>query len=303
MSVFVSIGGITIDLYFQGDALTFYRDRFQLALGGKYFTDHFYQKIGGGGANVAIGVANHQIKSAVLGKIGANPFQYNIYESLKNHNVATDLVQVARNFINISTILLSKTGERSVINYNTPHQHLFDFRKTKMILAKADWVYLGNLPDVALTARTELLRYLRQNNVRVVVNLGINDCRRPIKQLLPFFQQIDYLIVNGHEFSEMVKAHYRDIHFQENVIEWYIPVLNHKTVVITEGKAGCFAYRYGQVFHQKAEPVTNVIDTNGVGDGFTAGFIAAMIKTGNLEKALKNGTRYAAKIIGKIGAN
>ncbi len=55
----ISVGTISVDLYFLGKSFTFKDNRFALALGGKYQAENFYLSVGGGGANVAIGVAKH----------------------------------------------------------------------------------------------------------------------------------------------------------------------------------------------------------------------------------------------------
>ena len=80
----ISIGNISIDLYFKGDSLTFEKNRFQLAIGGKYFVDQFHTGVGGGGVNVAIGASKAGIKSAVMGTIGNNPFKKMILYLTKN---------------------------------------------------------------------------------------------------------------------------------------------------------------------------------------------------------------------------
>ena len=71
----ISIGTVSIDLYFTGGALTHSSDRFELAVGGKYFAEHFYENLGGGATNVAIGVHNEGLRCALLAKIGNNPFK------------------------------------------------------------------------------------------------------------------------------------------------------------------------------------------------------------------------------------
>lgn len=47
----------------------------------------------------------------------------------------------------------------------------------------------------------------------------------------------------------------------------------------------------------------HVVDTTGVGDGYTAGFITSYLRYSDVERAMKAGTRYASKIVKKIGAN
>ncbi|MFN4213084.1 MAG: carbohydrate kinase family protein, partial [Microgenomates group bacterium] len=66
---------------------------------------------------------------------------------------------------------------------------------------------------------------------------------------------------------------------------------------------GSYAYYQGKVYHQKAYPIKKIVDTTGAGDGYTAGFIAEYFRSKDIKKAMANGAKYAAKILGKIGAN
>ena len=90
----ISIGNISIDMFFKGDSLTYEHNRFQLAIGGKYFVDQFHQGLGGGGANVAIAAARHGAKAAVVGKVGVNSFRKIIMEDLRDAGVDTSLCQI-----------------------------------------------------------------------------------------------------------------------------------------------------------------------------------------------------------------
>src|SRR3989344_1734033 len=299
----ISIGNISIDLYFKGSSLTFEKDRFQLAIGGKYFVDQFHTGIGGGGVNVAIGVAKEGIKSAVMGTIGNNPFKKMILQLLEAKQVSSKLCFIENDYYNISSILLSEKGERSIIHYSTPHKNIL--RKASSInnLIEAKIVYMGNLPEVSLTEREVTLNLCKKNNIMTVVNLGVADCRRSKQQLRQLLKKIDILIINGHEFAELVKAPYKDIHYKENVVEWYFPELEDKTVVVTEGKKGSYAYMGGKVYHQKAIEVDKIVDATGAGDGYTAGFIAEYFHSKDIEKSMQKGSLYASKILAKIGAN
>ncbi len=299
----ICIGGISIDLYFKGDSLTFKDDRFQLAIGGKYLAEHFYVGIGGGGANVAIGATKNGLRTAVMGKIGNNPFKKIIIIKLIEHGISYSLCDIENNYYNVSSILLSQSGERSIIHYMSPHQHLTNENNELKGISKTRMVYLGNLPDVSLSERTGLLNFFKKRAIKTVVNLGVSDCRRPLSQLKKFLDTVDVLIVNGHEFAELVKAPYKDIHFKEQVVEWYIPFLTDQIVVITEGGKGSFAYVRNKVYYQKADLVEKIIDATGAGDGYTAGFIAEYSKSANIEKAMEKGSKYAARILTKIGAN
>lgn len=298
----ISIGNISIDLFFKGESLTFKDGRFQLAVGGKYFADQFHTSIGGGAANVAIGVAKHGLKTAILCQIGNNPFKNILIDHLHSFDISTKFCTIAENYFNVSCIILNEKGERTIIHHVTPHQHILNDNVIKQ-LANAKFVYLGNLPVVALNEREKLLGIVRKNSVFVLVNLGVKDCRRAKEQLINFFAYSDIIIQNGHEFAEIVKAPYKDIHFKENIVRWYIPQLQDKIFIITEGEKGSYAYVKGYVYHQPAIKVQEIVDATGAGDGYTAGFIAEYFRSKNIEKAMEKGANYAAKILSKVGAN
>ena len=299
----ISIGNISLDLFFQGESLTFEKGRFQLAVGGKYFVNTLHQSVGGGGANVAIGAAKNGLRCAVLGKVGQKNFKSMIQEELKERNVSTELLQLEDDYLNLSAILLSSSGERSIIHYSPRHEHILRTKNDLEQIVKAKIIYLGNLPDVPLSEREQLLNFVKNNKITTVVNLGVTDCRRPKHQLANFLAKIDILIVNGHEFADLVKAPYKDIHFQENVVRWYAPGLRGKLVIVTEGKRGSYGYFYDQIHHQSAFEAAKVIDTTGAGDAYTAGFISEYFKTSNIKKSMEAGAKYASRILGKIGAN
>lgn len=299
----ISIGSISIDLYFKGDSLTFKDDRFQLAIGGKYLAEHFNTGLGGGGANVAISATKNGLKTAVMGKVGNNVFKKIILDKLEENNVSHTLCDFEDHYNNVSSILLSSAGERSIIHYVTPHQHLFSDSNELKGITRSKMIYLGNLPDVSLTERTELLHFFKRKGMKTVINLGVSDCRRSLSQLMKFLEPVDILILNGHEFAELVKAQYKDIHFKEHVVKWYIPSIENKIVVVTEGEKGSYSYFGNKMYHQPAEQIDKIVDTTGAGDGYTGAFIAEYFKSENIERSMNKGSVYASKILQRIGAN
>lgn len=299
----ISIGNISIDLFFQGESLTHTGNRFNLALGGKYLVDHFYEALGGGGANVAIGATKHGLKSAIIGVIGNNQFKPIILKHLKDHGVADEFCSYKDNYQKISSILLSPSGERSIINYETPHEHIFENTQDFLNLKKAKMIYMSNLPRVSLQERMHALSYLHANSIPVMFNLGIKDCRRPLHQILPLINKSGMLIVNAHEFSELVKHSYERIDFNRDVRK-YIHSSYDSLLIVTDGEKGSYCYYRDQVYYMRAMPVSKVLDTTGAGDAYTAGFISGYLKyKGEIVKAMETGAHYAVKIIEKVGAN
>lgn len=299
----ITVGNISIDLFYKGKSLTFKNNRFELAIGGKYFTDNFIEAVGGGGANVAIGGAKLGLKSAILGKVSNNSFKQIILDKLKSASVSTKLCQFKNNYLNISTILYTETGEHTIINYRDKHQSIIESKEDYHKILQTKIVYMANLSDVSLTNKIEFLRYLYSKNLFTVVNLGVTDCRRNNAEIKTLLHYINILIVNKYEFADLVKAPYKDIHLKENIIKWYIPDLENKILIITCGKEGSYGYFNYKVNHQPAVNVNKIVNTVGAGDSYSAGFVSEYIKTKDIYLAMKKGASYSTKILSKIEAN
>jgi len=298
----LTVGNVSMDLYFKSNTLTHTGDRFTLAIGGKYYADYFYEGLGGGAANVAIGVSKMGLQAAVYGKVGKNRFTDIIVKQLNDHHVCKDFCDITTDYSKISTILLSETGERTIINYETPHEHMFatDLDLGKLLEGRA--VYISNLPHVSLAERVKMLRFLKKHERFVFENLGTKDCRRPLEQIEQLLLHVDALILNGHEFSELVKKPYEDIDFRKDVRSLFTPLQN-KILVVTEGPKGSYSYSASGILHQEAVKPERVVDTTGAGDGYTAGFIAEYLKSKDIGRAMSKGAHYAVKILERVGAN
>jgi len=298
----ITIGSISIDMYYRGDSLTQKDGRFNLALGGKYLVEHFYAGLGGGAANVAIGVQEHGYKTAIVGKIGENQFKDLILKHLKDHNISSALCDRDKDYIKISSILLSPEGERTIIHYETPHEHIFSCETDLKKIEESKIVYLSNLWRVPLDERKRLLSFAQSKNILTIMNLGIADCRRSLVQIEQLLFHTDILILNTHEFAEMIKVPFQKINFRDTIVHLFAP-LKSLIVIVTDGKNGAFAYKNNKVIHEPAHEVKKIVDTTGAGDAFSAGFIAGYLEKSTIEYALHLGSKHGAKIIQKIGAN
>ena len=289
-------------MYYRGDSLTQKEGRFALAVGGKYLVEHFYAGLGGGAANVAIGVQRKGYKTAIVGKIGDNQFKDLVHKHLKENNITSSLCQLEKDYMKISSILLSPEGERTIIHYETPHEHILRSGADLRHLENTKIVYMSNLWRVPLDERKKILSHLFHKKILTIINLGIADCRRNSDQLEALLTHVNILILNTHEFAELVKKPLKSINFKSDVV-YLFPLLKTKILVITDGKNGAYAYVDGGVLFEPAVAVAKVVDTTGAGDAFSSGFIAGYLGKANIEFALRIGNRQGAHIVQKIGAN
>lgn len=298
------LGSVSIDLYYKGSSLTENDGRFELAIGGKYYVDHFYEGLGGGGANVAIGVTKAGLKAGLIAKIGNNPFKPIICKKLDDEHIFhEEFCSIEEDYTNISSILLNTKGEKTIVNYRTPDQQLMKCEDDFDKIEKAKAMYMANLSKVSWEERLKILQFAKSNGKKIFANLNVTDCRRPLEEIISFIEHVDVLIINSYEYADIVKSPYESIDFQSDIIEKFTPFTKNHLLVITDGKKGSYAYHTSKVSHQKAIIIPKVIDTTGAGDAYTAGFIAEYLGSKDIEKAMEKGAHYAVKILSKMGAN
>lgn len=295
-----SIGDITIDLFFRDETLTRQADRFSLAVGGKYAVSYFHESLGGGGANVAAGAAHFGLKTAVMGKIGENAFKQMIVQKLIKKTVACEFLTIEKDYVNLSAILLTTDGERTIIHYCPPHKGLpssegmFD----KAFNTRA--VYMGNLPYTSPAARKKLLAGFKKRGALVCLNFGVSDCRNRNPHLEDLISQCDVLILNTHEYAELVKKKKETLDFSQNCADRIN--LEAKILILTDGPGGSYLYHQNKVHFQPAIAPAKIVDTTGAGDAYVSGFLADYLTNKDLPKAMRQGASYAAQIIGRVGA-
>jgi sugar/nucleoside kinase (ribokinase family) len=76
-----------------------------------------------------------------------------------------------------------------------------------------------------------------------------------------------------------------------------------RVAVCTLGAEGAIAVDAQRVRHQVPAEPAHVVDTNGAGDGFMAGFLAAHLEGADMSSALRAGARQAARALGTVQLN
>ncbi|MEI6533173.1 MAG: carbohydrate kinase family protein [Candidatus Roizmanbacteria bacterium] len=297
----LSIGTLGVDLYYQSESYSIENNKISFVLGDKYLAESFFVGIGGGATNVAIGCEKHGLRTSLMAKIGNNPFKKLILDRLNEERISHLHCDYEDNYHNVSSIFLTSSGERTVLNYHTNHQHFLRDEKDLEPLKRANNIFLGNLPDVSWSERLKMLHYAKQNGAKIFVNLGLKDCKRDKDQLDAMIRATDVLILNSKELAEFMKISSDSLNIQK-VISHLNGRFYGKVVVVTHGSKGSYAFSDNAVFYQPALE-GNIIDTLGAGDGYTSGFISKYIEENDIKDSMLAGAEYAKVIIGKIGAN
>ena len=302
MSKIVSVGSLTLDLFFQDKSLTIKKNRFNLALGGKYVTEYFNQGIGGGGGNIAVGLSRIGIETALWSQIGQGGVSSLIESRLLEENIIIDSLEFIPDLNNISVILLSEKGERTIINHRS-HKSELDFNSVvKKLIKNSQGLYLGNLPELSLNLRQEILGYAKSHGLTTFLNLGVKDCRFRLKVLKKLIEQVDYLVLNRYELSDILNINPQEL--MPNIINYQSQIFdnNRAVLIITDGEFGSYAQSDKETIYQTAYKVPKVVDSTGAGDAFTSAFISGITLGYPLKLCLRAGAKNSASVIAKINA-
>lgn len=299
----VSVGTTTIDMYFLGGDLKAKGNTFELTCGSKYFVDSFQESIGGGATNVAIGAAKLGMRVALVTEIGQNSFKRVIFEKLDLHAISYKYCLLSHEFRNFSTVLLRDDGEKTVINYRSPHTDFLKQLPPEDLFSQSKNLYLGHIAQVSVYHRTMLLRVAKKHGLTTYVTLGSDDLQQAHDHISDLMSHTDVLFLNKEEFAEYARVGAEHLNLKDNVSHIYRHLPLPKLLVVTDGQYGSYAYDGQNVIHQPSISVGKIIDSTGAGDGFCAGFIHSYHKDKHLAAALKAGAQFSAHKLTHLGAN
>lgn len=267
-----------------------------LPMGAKVPIDELVFETGGGATNAAVTLARFGFKTACVSRIGQDMGGREIKERLKDEKVETTNFQTDPKLRTAySIILLSGVGHRAILVYRGASANL-DAKDVAWKSITSDWIYL-----TSVAGNTELLRKIfeqaKQNMTHLAWNPGNMEIALGLKKLLPHLMQTDLLFLNLEEAAALAQTSPRHV---EKIVKTLSP-LPRTALIITDGSHGARVYSRGVVWHA---PVLKgrVVNTTGAGDAFGSAFTAAIMKDGDLKKALKIATLNAFGVVSHMGA-
>lgn len=309
----VSIGAITVDLQLKAHdadlAAHGLRKGFSNLVSAKTAAEiagelEYTRTPGGPGTNVAAGVALRGGAVALTGKIANDGHGQFITKRLQGHGADF-------------TPLLSgnpATGTTAVLALTTP-----DKERTFAFAAGASMEMKPEDIDAALIAQAKITyidSYLWLTE----------DGRAAVKHAAEAAKQSGGLVALALNDAELVKSHQAEFHalalshadilvgdqrefmslFKTATLEETLDAISAfgKTASMTMGKSGAFVAEGGSVTHVPAKTLDQslVIDTNGAGDQFAAGFIYGLAPGKDAVESGRQGAEWASDVIQHFGA-
>ncbi|MEH7083079.1 1-phosphofructokinase [Neobacillus drentensis] len=235
---------------------------------------------GGKGINVSTVLNQFDTSSIALGFVGGFTGAY-IEQYLHKEKIETDFVQVDEDTrINVKL----KTGQESEINAKGPKITEENFsllkQKIKQLSANDLLVLAGSIPSsLPKTTYEELVKICSESSAHFVVDAE-GDL---LKKVLPY--QPLLIKPNHHELGELFET---TITTAEEVIPYgkKLVEMGAKNVIVSLAGAGAVLINSETTLLAEV-PKGEVKNSVGAGDSMVAGFLAAYVKTRNIEESFR----------------
>ncbi len=267
---------------------------------------------GGGATNAATAFSRQSLKTAALIKIGKDESGEAVLNELKKEKI-TPFAVVENNFPTAySTILLSPSGERTILVYRGASENL-KIQEVPLEKLKSQWVYISP-GKISFEVIEKIFNHFSKNKTLIAFNPSGYFIEMGVKKLKPLLAKSKVVILNREEAARLTGVDYK----KEKEIFKKLDELSPGIAAMTDAEKGVLVsdgfriYQAG-IFSAKDGKEKSVIDRTGAGDAFASGFVAGLIqkkekcekglcRSYNIEYAIRLGSANATSVIEKIGA-
>lgn len=247
--------------------------------------DEIYQGTGGSASNSSIGYASLGNQSLIVGAIGDDKKGEDVITYFTDHNVNTEelIMESDESTRHIKALITKDTAPR-YIEGDGPKEEF-----TPSSVSSSAWDSINHLHITSFNKDigNKFVSKAKEMNCTISFN--------PTQM----YEQTDYpSIVNNADVIILNEEEFMVFRNRYNFEE----LRNHKTIVVTNGSAGCSVYTKDSVYTHEGFTAQSVVDTVGAGDSFVAGFLHKWISGSDLDDCAKFGNACGAYSVQNAGA-
>jgi len=315
----ITIGTATRDVFLKSPLFKVLRDPKHLkrigvptgeaqcfALGSKIEISSPIFTTGGGATNAAVTFSRQGLKTATLIKIGQDESGDSILKELQKEKITPLAIKDKNKKTAYSVILLSPTGERTILVYRGASEEL-KIKEVPFNKLTCRWAYIspGNISFFVIE---KIFNHFLKNKTLIAFNPSKYFLDMGMKKIGPLLAKSKVVLLNREEAANLTGVDYqKEKEIFKKLDEWVpgitIMTMGSYGVMVSDG---LHIYSAG-VFKDK------IVDRTGAGDAFGSGFVAGLIQKRegcekgfcqpiNIEYAIRLGSANATSVIEHIGA-
>ncbi len=297
----ITIGDSTVDTFIKIHDATVECDinheecKICIAYGDKIPVDSIGHEVAGNAANVALGCAKLDLKTAIYTNLGDDQAGYSIKQAFEDTGVSTQFVKVNQDKESNLSVVLTFSGERTIFVYHQPWYYSLP------ALGETSWIYLTSMAESFTSSNImdEICHYIKKSHSKLAFAPGTYQLKADVKRYPKVLEKSNLLIVNLEEAKKILNINIKETVDVKTLLAKLL-LLGPKIAVITDGTEGSYATDGQRNLRLGIFP-TQLVEKTGAGDAYSSGFLTALILGKPVEEAMVWGTVNAAKVIGRIG--
>jgi ribokinase len=249
----------------------------------------------GNSPNASVAAARLGLKSALITNLGKDKNGDDCIASLQNNGVITDYIKQHDNIKTNYHYVLRYEEERTILIKHEEYPYkLPDFPPPR-------WLYLSSLGENSTEHHHEIAEYLITHpETKLAFQPGTYQIKLGYKKLEKLYKIAELFFCNKEEAKRILERQ------EENDIKNLLRnmrELGPKTVVITDGPRGAYAFDGHEMWHMPMYPdPAPPVDRTGAGDSFASTFTAALSLGKSIPEALKWGPINSMSVVQYVGA-
>ena len=299
---FVAVGDITTDAFIRlRDAsvnCTIDEEKCQLCM--DFGSKIPYEKVTvvpavGNSPNASVSAHRLGLRSAIVTNMGDDKNGEEMLEQLKKEVINTLFVSVEKGKNSNYHYVLLYDAERTILIKH--HEYEYALPKFE---APPRWMYFSSLGEKSLPYHHEIAQYVKDNpEVNLAFQPGTFQIKLGSETLKDIYEVSALFFCNKQEAQSILKNKSEDI--KELLKSMH--ALGPKTVIITDGPKGAYAYDGVDMWKMPMYPdPAPPVDRTGAGDSFSS-TVTSMLALGmTLPEALARGPINSMNVVQHIGA-
>jgi len=276
-------------------------------LGGKVEVNEPIFTCGGGAFNSATTFSRQGFKSAALIKIGDDETGKNILSELAKEKITPLAIRTKDKTTAFSVILLSSSGERTILVYRGASEDL-KIKEISFDNLKSRWAYISP-GKLSYEVIEKLFSYFSKNGALIAFNPSRYYLEMGLNKLKPLLERTKVVILNREEGAYLTGINYENARSIFDKLDEVIDGI----AIMTDGDRGVVVSD-GKNIYSSGIFAGDLVDRTGAGDAFGSGFVAGLMKyqvssikyqvfdKGQIEYAIRLGSANATSVVESVGA-
>lgn len=260
------------------------------------------KQAGGATANFCYHIQMLKAQSILISSVGHDSDGRDLIGFLQSRGFQCDFIHIDTDHpTGTVTVKLENGNPHYDITQNVAWDHIPFIRSTAEKIGKADAICIGTLSQRNLQSRKSIIRYIKSVSDSTIIMTDLN-LRHPYYTAS--------IITHTLEFSDVLKLNESELGYLKkiytlpdsniNALKQLMKRFNLYASALTLGEMGSILIKGNDVSIHHGN-TTNVVDTVGAGDAFSAAFIYGLLNNNSLDVINETANRIASHVCTQKG--